>query len=158
MDKTPTTSQQQSLAVHKIYTKGCLFESATFTSSLLKSLPQVVIDLKVHLDFSQREDKMYEAILSLDLTGKHEGNLLWRVQVQQAGLYTLQNFTEEHSKRILNGFCMNQLYPYACSEVNHLVTQGGFLPIALAPMNFETLYQENLKQQEQQEKETAIEH
>lgn len=84
--------------------------------------------------------------------------MLWQIKLQQAGLYTLQGLDEEQRKQVLNGFCMNQLYPYACANINHLVVQGGFPAINLLPMDFARLYQEqSAKEREQAKTEKSAE-
>lgn len=85
---------------------------------------------------------MYEAILTLHIVVKHEDKTLWSLKLQQAGLYSLLDFTEEQKQNVLNGFCMNQLYPYASVVVNQMIVQGGFAPVYLSLMNFEQLYQQ----------------
>lgn len=136
------------LKVHRLYTKSSLFEAATINLGLLEHPPQPVLDLKISANANpQDKDKgLHEAVLTLQLTAKHQDSLLWRVQYQHAGLYTLEGFTAEAEKRVLQGFCMNQLYPYACSEVNRLVTQGGFLPVYLNPINFDAEQQKAERQ------------
>jgi preprotein translocase subunit SecB len=62
------------------------------------------------------------------ITAKLSDNLLWRIQLQQAGLYTLKSF-EEGIKRVLNGHCINQLFPYAAATVSAMAVQGGFPPV-----------------------------
>lgn len=131
------------LKVHRIYTKSSLFEAANVT------LPEVVvaqpvIDLQVHANVypQNAKENMHEVVLTLQVTAKHNGALLWRVQLQQAGSYALTGFTPEAEKSVLNGFCMNQLYPYACAEVSHLVNQGGFGMVHLQPIDFAQKYKE----------------
>lgn len=132
-------STKPELKVHRIYTKASLFEAPTLNLKLLEMPPKPVLDLKISANAnSQDKDKgLHEAILTIELMAKYQDKVLWRIQYQHAGLYTLIGFTEAVAKRILQGFCMNQMYPYACAEVNRLVTQGGFLPVYLSPINFE---------------------
>ena len=47
---------------------------------------------------------------------------------------------------------MNQLYPYVCAEVNRLVTQGGFSPVYLNPINFDAEQQKAAQQSEEEKK------
>jgi preprotein translocase subunit SecB len=138
------------LKVHRLYTKASLFEVATSGRSLLEAPPEPILDLKITANSNPQaqEKELHEAILTIEITAKHQDSLLWRVQYQHAGLYTLTGFTEEAEKRILQGFCMNQLYPYVCAEVNRLVTQGGFLPVYLNPINFEAEQQKAAFQSE----------
>ena len=104
--------------------------------------------MQAHINvLAQEEGKdLYEAVLTLQLTAKVDSKLLWRFQLLQAGLYTIKDFSKEQCPTILNGYCMNQLYPYASSIVSAAAVQGGFPPVYLGPMNFELLYQE--RQQE----------
>ncbi len=136
------TKLKSQLKLHRIYVKSSLFEASTLTPTLLENIPQPIINLRVFNKTHHQENNTYEVVLSLDLTAKHNDSLLWRVQLQQAALYTLDDFTEGQKDPVLNGFCPNQLYPYACVEVGHIVTQGGFAPVYLSPMNFEQVYLE----------------
>jgi preprotein translocase subunit SecB len=137
-----TVPQKTELKVHRLYTKNSLFEATTVTLALLEHPPQPIIDLQISADTYLQDKGVHEAVLTLKVTAKHQDSLLWHVHYQHAGLYTLEGFTDEVQQKILNGFCMNQLYPYACAEANRLVTQGGFYPVYLNPVNFEQLYQQ----------------
>lgn len=142
-------SIQQIFVAHRVYLKSTLFEAVPMTLAVLKKPPAPVVDMQVFVNFSPREEEqhLYEAVLTLQLTAKIDGNLLWRQQLQQAGLYTLSGFNEEQVKQILNGYCMNQLYPYACANVSAAAVQAGFPAIYLDPMNFDVLYEEQLKRE-----------
>jgi len=131
------------LKVHRIYTKSSSFEAANVTVPEI-TVAQPVIDLQIHANVYPQSptDNTHEVVLTLQVTAKHNGALLWQVQLQQAGRYALTGFTPENEKFILNGFCMNQLYPYACAEVSHLVNQGGFGMVHLQPIDFVQQYKE----------------
>lgn len=141
IDEAPNGAPPQVL-VHRIYVKNSLFEAAMLTPEILKSAQQGNIDFEAKGSFNERDDQQYEAVLTLNFTAKFEGSLLWRVQMQQAGLYTIKNFSEEQRNQIINGFCMNQLYPYACAMISQLVVQGGFPAPQLLPIDFSQAYQE----------------
>jgi len=140
------------LAVHGIYIKNSVFEAAALTPELLKNAHQSTVDFQAQANYSGRGKDQYEAVLTIHLTAKLEGSLLWQAKIQQAGLYTIQGVEEEQCKQVVNGFCMNQLYPYACAAINHLVVQGGFPAVGLLPMDFNRLYQEQLVKEQQQAK------
>ncbi len=130
------------LKVQRIYTKSSLFEAANVAYTESAAI-QPVIDLQVHANvYPQPGENMHEVVLTLQVTAKHNGALWWRVQLQQAGRYALIGFTPETEQLVLNGFCMNQLYPYACAEVSHLVNQGGFGMVHLQPIDFAQRYKE----------------
>ena len=135
-----------SFKLHRIYTKNSLFEAETLTLSLLEHPTEPELDLQIHADINPQEGTVYEAVLDLNITAKNKEKELWKLRLQQAGLYSILNFSEEQKQTILNGFCMNQLYPYACVAATHLIVQGGFAPVYLKPMNFEQLYKQQKTQ------------
>lgn len=141
------------LTLHRIYTKGSSFEAAPMTLELLQGNTQPKIDLQIGVNFYKKDADLHEAVLGLQVTAKHQDALLWKAQIQQAGLYTLKGFSEEQLKTVLVGFCMSQIYPYAALNLNQAVTQGGFATVYLQPLNFDQLMKEQAKaQQEQAEK------
>lgn len=137
-----TDKTKSSFRLYRIYTKNSLFEAGTLTVSALEAPAVPTLDLQVHADTLPQDMGVYEAILTLNIVAKNDEKTLWSLKLQQAGLYSLLDFAEEQKQNVLNGFCMNQLYPYASVAVNHIVVQGGFAPIYLSPMNFEQLYQQ----------------
>ena len=137
-----TDKIKPSFRLHRIYTKNSLFEAGSLTVPTLEAPLAPVLDLQVHADVLPQDSDVYEAVLTLNIVAKSDDKTLWSLKLQQAGLYSLLDFTEEQKQNVLNGFCMNQLYPYASVAVNHIVVQGGFAPIYLSPMNFEQLYQQ----------------
>jgi preprotein translocase subunit SecB len=52
---------------------------------------------------------------------------------------------------VLGVGCPNILYPYLREVVSDCATRGGFMPVVLAPMNFEALYVQRMQQQEGQQ-------
>jgi hypothetical protein len=47
--------------------------------------------------------------------------------------------------------------PYAREAVSDMTTRGGFPPLILAPVNFDALYQQHLKEQQDQVAESQAE-
>ena len=94
----------------------------------------------------EQGDHTQQAVLGLKIEAKHKGDLVWKLQLEVAGFYTLEGFSEEQQKDILHGYCMNQLYSHAAVIATQMVTQGGFVPIYLQPMDFNKMYQQRKKE------------
>ncbi len=103
--------------------------------------------MQVFANIYPQENAVHQAVLSLKIQAKYQTDVLWKIQLEQAGFYMLEGFSEEQQKTILNGFCMNQLYVYAGPVVNQMVVQAGFAPIYLQPMDFHQLYQQQKKKE-----------
>ncbi len=137
---------QSRLILHRIYVKNSSFESFSVSLDLFKNPIQPTLEMQVFANTYAQENNMHQAVLGLKISAKHKGDVIWTLQLETAGFYTLEGFGEEQEKNILNGFCMNQLYNHASVIVSQIVIQGGFLPIYLEPMDFNKLYQEAKEQ------------
>lgn len=134
-----------------MYIKNSLFEAASLTRAFFENPAQPTLDIQVFANHFTQDKDLHEAMLTLQVTAKQNGNLLWRAQLQKAGLYNLQGLREEQQKHVLNGFCMDQLYPHAAAALTQLVAQCGFQTIYLQPMNFEQTYKEQQRQNQKAE-------
>ena len=61
------------------------------------------------------------------------------VEVQQAGVFTIDGFDEDPLHHMLGSYCPNLLFPFAREVIADLVSKGGFPQLLLAPVNFDAL-------------------
>ena len=67
-----------------------------------------------------------------------------------AGVFGLAGFDAAGLDAMLGAQCPAVLYPYVRSAISDLVSNGGFPPFQLQPINFDALYAEGLRQRAQQ--------
>jgi preprotein translocase subunit SecB len=84
----------------------------------------------------------HEVVLTVTATVSIESKVAFLVEVQQAGIFTINNFSKEQIKPLLGSYCPNVLYPYAREAITDLVVKAGFPQLYLSPVNFDALYQE----------------
>ena len=72
------------------------------------------------------------------------------VEVKQSGVFVLVGFSDAEMGPLLGSYCPNLLFPYLRETVSDLVTRGGFPQFLMAPVNFEALYAQHLRQQASQ--------
>lgn len=142
-----TATMQPSFAIHKIYLKDISFEAPNSPASFQPNWqPQH------HLDLNTRArglgEHQFEIVLSLTVTVKNNEETAYLVEVQQAGIFQLEGFTEADMGGMLGSFCPNILFPYAREAISDIVTRGGFPQMLLAPVNFDALYAHHLQQQQ----------
>ncbi len=105
-------------------------------------------DVNIQLSTSTNAvgDSIHEVVLALTITAKHGDKTGFLVEVQQAGLFSLKELSEEQEHSTLQAYCPAVLFPYAREAVSDLVTKGGFPPLLLTPVNFDALYARKLEQ------------
>jgi len=139
-------------SVEKLYVKDVSFESPKSPQIFNEQTgPQLNMNLTQRVE--QLSDTAYEVVLAITLTctlGEGEGNTVYVVEVQQAGVFGLVGFEPNVVDALLGTQCPNVLYPYARQLIGELIQAGGFPPFVLQPINFDALYADGLRQRQQQ--------
>ena len=158
-EKAPETH----FSIQKIYVKDVSFESPDTPGAFSFAKWEPKIELNLNNAHNSIDDKLYEAVLTITATVKHQDKTAYLVEVQQAGIFAVFGFNENDKKYLLGSQCMNILFPYARETISDLSTRGGFPPLILSPVNFDALYQQHMQQQaakeeDVEEAEEAVKH
>ena len=134
-------------SIQKIYVKDLSFESPNSPKVFSFTSWNPNVELNLNNAHNEIEDNMYEAILTVTATVKHEDKVAFLAEVKQAGIFAIGGFNENDQKYLLGSQCMNILFPFAREAISDLSNRGGFPPLILAPVNFDALYQQHMQQQ-----------
>ena len=143
----PPTPVRTALRIDRIYLRDLSFESpqapAVFASEWK---PQFQIELNTRAN--RLDDGRFEVVLMLNLEAKSDESTLFMVELQQAGIFRIEETDEEKRREALGVACPHVLFPYARETVDTLLVKGTFPPFMLAPVNFDALYAEARKRRE----------
>ena len=142
MADTNAAAEQQaqpSFNIEKIYVKDASLE--------IPNAPQIFTDRtqpQVSIELSNRaqalENGVFEVALKVTVTSKIAEKTVFLVEVEQAGIFIINNVPDDNLDMIIGITCPNILFPYARETVSDLVVRAGFMPVLLNPINFEALY------------------
>ncbi len=140
----PQASEAQFM-IQRIYIKNLSFET-TNTPAIFQQKwePELVLDLNAQN--TKLDEGVYEVSLTVTATVKNQGATAFLVEVQQAGIFTIQGPAPEQLDHLLGSFCPGILFPYAREAITSEVIRASFPQLVLAPINFDALY---IQQQEQ---------
>ena len=148
----PTTATGSSadagvqFSIDKIYVKDLSLENPSAPQSFMsQETPQLEVGLRTRGE--QVEPDLYECVLTVTLTAKTGDKTLFLVEASQAGIFTIKGVPQEQLQPVLAIHCPTVLFPYARETLADAVGRAGFPPVHLAPINFESLYQQQLAQQ-----------
>ena len=152
-------ANEQRFDIQKIYVKDVSFETPN-TPAAFSQEWKPEVNLQLNSQGKSLGDKHYEVVLSITVTAKNGDKTAFLVEIQQAGVFYMDGFSEQDLGGMMGSFCPNILFPYAREAISDLVTRGGFPQLLLAPVNFDALYAEHLRQQSEQteEEEAATTH
>ncbi len=142
--------------INRIYVKDISVETPN-TPEIFKGQWEPEIDLKLDNGATQLEEEgLYEASLTLTITATNQGKIAYVVEVEKAGIFTLENFDDQQKSYVISAMIPNILFPYARETISNLIQKAGFPPMLLNPINFDALYhqqvEEQMAQAEQDEK------
>lgn len=142
--------QQAVFNIEKIYLKDASFEAPNAPGVFMATeVPTVDVSLSTQSQPMEGFDGLLEVVLTVGVTAKGEDKAYFMVEVQQAGLFRIQNVPDEHMPVLLGVHCPNILFPFAREAIADLIGKGGFQPLHLNPINFEALFQAGAEQQPQ---------
>jgi preprotein translocase subunit SecB len=134
------TENSQEFKVERLYTKNISLETANNPAIFQQTWqPEIKLELNVTTQPLAIENQ-HEVTIAITITAKSDQGLLYLGKVQQAGVFSLKQFTEEQQQSFLNSVCASLLYPYAGERLSNLITYSGFPPLHLVPINFNHLY------------------
>lgn len=126
------------------YVKDLSFENPraplVFAQSAGKS-PQVHVTVSV--GGQQLSDTLYEVVLHLKADAMHDEDVLFVAELEYAGV-VLSNgiIPTEHLTPLVNVEIPRQLFPFARAILANATRDGGFMPLLLAPVDFEALHRQ----------------
>ena len=114
MAKKSTTKKQDAdkaqFAIQRVYLKDLSFETPQGATAFQKQWkPKVNQDLNTKTN--KIDDNTYEVSLRVTITMADGEETIYLVEAEQAGLFTIQGFTDEQLPQVLNTTCPSILFP-----------------------------------------------
>ena len=130
----------------RIYLKDASFESPRSPSVFSDSEYKPKIDVQLHISHQKLngEQELYEVVLKVTVKATTNGETAFLVEVQQAGIFTINGLDQQQLERVLEASCPTALFPFMREQVSQLVTQGGFPTVLLQPVNFDAMYENKM--------------
>lgn len=134
------TQSVNPIVVHAQYIKDLSFENPNAPESLAIG-GQPKIDLDVDVEARANEDrKLHEVALKVNVTASYEDKSVFAVELEYAGIVGLQNVPDEHKLPMLLIEVPRILFPFARKIVADVITDGGFPPLLMHPIDFAELF------------------
>ncbi len=138
-------SNQSRFQIQKIYTRDVSVETP--------NSPQIFQgewkpDVNIQLGNSAKKigDHVHEVITTVTVTTKLDDKTAYLIEVQQAGIFTIEGFADEELGQMVGSYCPNILFPYAREAISDLIAKAGFPQLLLAPVNFDAIYAQHQQQ------------
>lgn len=139
---------QPAFGIQKVYVKDASVELPNAPGVFMQSQsPQIEVQLESSAD--RLDDTIFEVVVSVTVTAKHEDKTSFLVEVAQAGIFEISGVPEQDLGPIIGIACPNILFPYAREAVADLIGRAGFPALHLTPVNFEAMYVQKLQAEQE---------
>lgn len=143
---TPTAAQ---FTLEKIYVKDVSFEAPN-APQVFNEQGQPQLNMNLNQKVERLDGDLFEVVLGVTLTCTLNEKTVYLAEVEQAGIFGLAGFDDRTLDLMLGTYCPNVLFPYVRQSISDLITNGGFPPFYMQPINFEALYAEGLRRRSEQ--------
>jgi preprotein translocase subunit SecB len=128
------------------YTKDLSFENPNAPASLQQQ-QQPAINIQINVQANNLAQNEFEVTLNIEGKAEAAGKVLFSFDLAYAGVFRIVNVPQENLHPLVMIECPRLLFPFAREIVATSVRDGGFPPLMLDPVDFVSLYRQNIERQ-----------
>ena len=130
--------------IQRIFIKDLSFECPMVPEAFndLSSSPQIGFNFESNIN--DLGNDVFELTLTFNVKAEVENKILYMVELKQSGVFSIMIDDEALKKRFINVHCAEIVYPYARETISNVIQKGGFPPLFLSPIDFHTIYQNEI--------------
>ena len=133
-EQNPTEDNTQFM-IQRVYIKNLSYETNN-TPAVFQEKWEPELNLDLNTEHTELDKGVYEVVLKVTATVTNNNKTAFLVEVDQAGIFTIQGPSQEQLDHLLNSFCPSLLFPYAREVISSEVMRGSFPQLVLAPIIF----------------------
>lgn len=140
---SPEASQAPGLGVLGQYIKDFSFENPNAPQSLMMQPDQPpAVDVQINVNAKPMSETDFEVELKVDVKAedKKAKRVLFNLELAYAGVFRITNVPKESIQPLVLIECPRILFPFVRRIVADTISEGGFPPIMLQPVDFAALY------------------
>ena len=127
------------------YIKNLSFDIPNAPQVFLNNKEKPNIAISVDIDAKKIANDAYEVTLKIKADASAKEQKVFNCDISYCGIFALSNIENENLEQILLVYCPNLVFPYLRRVISSTVSDGGFPPLMLEPIDFNAIYQKRKK-------------
>jgi preprotein translocase subunit SecB len=127
--------------IQRVYLKEASLEQPNSPGILLEQ-EQPSVDIQLGVEAAPVAEGIYEVCVTATVQTKVKDRTVFLVEAKQAGIFEIRNLGQEQLGQIMGIACPQIVYPYLRGNVADLIQRGGFPPVHLTEINFQSMYEQ----------------
>ena len=147
--------QDPTFNIQRVYLKDASLEQPNSPAILLQQdKPSIEINLGISAE--NIADGIYEVCVTATVHAKVQDKTLFLCECKQGGIFEIRNVPDDQREPLLGVACPQIVYPYLRGNLADLTQRGGFPPVHLAEVNFQSMYEQQKARQREQQPQEAV--
>lgn len=126
------------------YIRDLSFENPGAPGSITSGSGSPSFNVGINVQVKKQSDDIYAVELTTNAKAEREGTLLFNIELVYGGLFRLRNVPENQLPPLLMIECPRLIFPFARQVMANVTQAGGFPPLLMEPVDFVSIYQQNL--------------
>lgn len=126
------------------YVRDLSFENPGAPGSIMSGSGNPSFNVSINVGVKKQADDLYAVELTLNAKAEREKVLLFNVELVYGGVFRMKGVPENQLAPLLMVECPRLIFPFARQILANVTQQGGFPPLMMEPVDFMTIYRQNL--------------
>lgn len=127
------------------YIRDLSFENPGAPASIMGGAGQPGFGVNINVGVKKQADDIYAVELTLNAKAERDKTLLFNVELVYGGVFRIRNVPEDRLPELLMIECPRLIFPFARQVLASVTQQGGFPPLMMEPVDFVSIYRQNLQ-------------
>jgi len=142
----PQASNAPTMNLVGQYIRDLSFENPGAPASIMSGGGNPAFNVSISVAVKKQADDVYAVELTLNAKANREQAILFNVELVYGGVFRLKNIPEAQLSQLLMIECPRLIFPFARQVLASVTQQGGFPPLMMEPVDFASIYRQNLAQ------------
>jgi preprotein translocase subunit SecB len=126
------------------YIRDLSFENPGAPASIMLGSGAPAFNVSISVGVKKQADDLYAVELTLTAKANREATVLFNVELVYGGVFRLRNIVDAQLSQLLMIECPRLIFPFARQVLASVTQQGGFPPLMMEPVDFASIYRQNL--------------
>ena len=127
--------------IQRVYLKEASLEQPNSPAILLEQ-QQPAVEISLGVNAENVAEGVFEITVTATVQTKIKDKTVFLCECKQAGIFEIRNIPEDQMGGVIGIACPQIVYPYLRGNVADLIQRGGFPPVHLAEINFQSMYEQ----------------
>jgi preprotein translocase subunit SecB len=147
-DETPAPATETPAPSYSLvgqYIRDLSFENPGAPGSVLLGSAAPQFSVGINVGVKKQAEDLYAVEINITAKAERDSNVLFNVELSYGGVFRVKNVPENVLPQLLMVECPRMIFPFARHALANTVQIGGFPPLMMEPVDFQSLYIQNLR-------------